>query len=150
MINGAAFGNLNKLTSVYFGKNECINENFTDPTRIAVMPQILNNNCGSCKSNGEIRNCDMLHELRALVIEKQKGEAETCRPELETTTIDLAKLTTQLDLLFNFKIDLEFQYQQLLEAQTAELKKELKKKDETIIALEENIKIINKTNQLRN
>lgn len=92
----------------------------------------------------------MLHELRALVIEKQKGEAETCRPELETTTIDLAKLTTQLDLLFNFKIDLEFQYQQLLEAQTAELKKELKKKDETIIALEENIKIINKTNQLRN
>jgi hypothetical protein len=34
------------LKEVYLDLNHCINENFKDPNRIAIMKQIVNEKCG--------------------------------------------------------------------------------------------------------
>lgn len=44
-INGEAFQGLNKLKKVYLSGNPYIDENFENSTQIAVLPQILNEEC---------------------------------------------------------------------------------------------------------
>jgi hypothetical protein len=44
-LNGKAFQGLNKLTRVKLNGNVCIDDHFSDPTRIADMQQTVNEKC---------------------------------------------------------------------------------------------------------
>lgn len=150
------FKNLNKLTTVYMSPNECIKENFLTPDRIAEMSEIVTRNCGFCRSNEDIGNCDMLHELRAILVSEQNKQIRILESSLKTHE------QTQLNLIKEFKVAIEKQYIGTLSTNTEELRSadalsvkkieeltlELKKKDDKIKILEEKIELSKKTNPL--
>lgn len=49
-MEGSTFANLHSLTRLDLIPNECINEDFNTPSRIAEMSRIINGQCGRSKN----------------------------------------------------------------------------------------------------
>lgn len=45
-LNGAAFSRLTKLLNVWLDKNDCIEEDFQDPSQISLLPSTVDEKCG--------------------------------------------------------------------------------------------------------
>lgn len=70
-LNGEAFQNLKKLTQVSLAANDCINENFKDPTEIAAMLQIVTQKCGFNETANQLVDKDLGGP--EMIVEKQQN-----------------------------------------------------------------------------
>lgn len=125
----------------------------------------VTDSCGVCKSNDEIGNCELLHEIKASLnakafadlqqqIETLKSTLKITETEIMSKSLENTELSTKLSLISDFKVTLESQYNKTLEAKTddynktialelkeiEDLKAEVQKQDQQIKILEEKIK----------
>jgi hypothetical protein len=82
-LNGKAFNGLN-LNVVYLNQNVCINEEFTYPTRIAVLQQTLINQCPFDEKPDEILAGinDIIRLTKILVTQQQCSKRKILSSEL--------------------------------------------------------------------
>lgn len=69
---------MTKLTSVALQNNECIKENFNDPSEISSMPSAVDKKCGFCEINIEIQDLDSckIFESQQLMLDTQNTQLE--------------------------------------------------------------------------
>lgn len=55
-----------KLERATLSFNLCINEDFEDKMKIALLSQVVKNSCGFCEKIFDITNCEMMKEIREM------------------------------------------------------------------------------------
>lgn len=100
-MNGNLFKNLKRLTRVFLSLNPCINENFLDQSRIALMPKIVDEKCGFEELlKIEIDPIKVLEDSllknATVMVEKYKTDAAEKAKELENEQKTNEKLNAEL------------------------------------------------------
>ena len=130
-INGKTFAKLTKLRTVWLSSNQCINEDFNVPSRIAVLQQTFNEKCSFDEEDQQKEECENI--ARTL-----EAQTKTFNQALENKTAEIIDVNKKLA-----KSEAQLESQTMLKINEIErLNEELQRKNEEIIEKREKIKTL--------